>query len=45
VSIGAWELVSESVGVLGVDREDFKVQLELLLMSLIHFIERRQMKR
>lgn len=35
----------ESAGVLGVDREDLKVQLELLQMSLIHFIERRQRKR
>lgn len=35
----------ESIGVLGVDRVDFKVQLELLQVSLIHFIERRQRKR
>lgn len=35
----------ESVGVLGVDREDPKMQLELLQMGLIHFIDRRKRKR
>lgn len=35
----------ESVGVLGVDREDPKMQLELLQMGLINFIDRRKRKR
>lgn len=45
MSVGGWEQITESIGVLGMDKEDFKVQLELLQVGLIHFIERRQRKR